>query len=149
MERGDLVLVELEVLVLVEQQLHRILLFDVFGGGVGRCLGRAAHPARAAAPTHPSAATTHSASAARVLCRRSRPGDDEKQDGERTGNGVDHGSNAWRGVSRRLPNEYLYEHAGATAGTASRSRGTASTVLAGTIHVYRLWTVTLPVGPAT
>jgi len=36
--------------------------------------------------------TTHSASAARVLCRRSRPGDDEKQDGERTGNGVDHGS---------------------------------------------------------
>jgi hypothetical protein len=51
-----------------------------------------------------------------------------------------------------VPNDYLYEHAHgevATAGTASRSRGTASTVLAGTLHVNRLWTVTLPVGPVS
>lgn len=94
MECGDLVLVELELLVLVEQQLHRVLLFDVLGRGVGRCLVRAAHPARAAAPTHPSAMTTPTthAAAALILSLRSRPGDDEKQDGERTHDRWEHGS---------------------------------------------------------
>jgi hypothetical protein len=96
-----------------------------------------------------TAVTAHAAAATLVLCRRSRPDDDETQDRERTDNEVGHDT-MLAGTGLRLPNDYLYEHAKvATAGTASRSRGTASTTLAGTDHVNRLWTVTLPVGPAT
>jgi len=57
-----------------------------------------------------TAVTAHTAAAALVLCRRSRPGNDEQKDGERTHNGFDHGS-LRGGIGRRLPNDYLYEHA--------------------------------------
>jgi len=94
--------------------------------------------------------TTHATSAALVLCGRRRPTDDEKQDGKRTHNCLGHGALPGGGfVDGGLTPIYTSTREVATAGTASRSRGTASTVLAGTFHVYRLWTVTLPVGPAT
>jgi len=65
------------------------------------------------APTHPSAVTAvtaHAAAATLVLCRRSRPDDDETQDRERTDNEVGHDT-MLAGTGLRLPNDYLYEHA--------------------------------------
>jgi hypothetical protein len=50
---------------------------------------------------------------------------------------------------RRLPNDYLYQHAGGDRRDCQPEPGDGIDVLAGTVHVYRLWTVTLPVGPAT